>query len=138
MEDLRKTLIDGIERMYDVLEERTTKNALVQELSDMITNEEFNISKSKLEELRRELLAKTNYCFVLVDAIKNHIQESNQMAENNQQLVMVAEYANYLREELTKLVEGAEFVQSKDVLDILHLDKEVDEGIAPKITVEYE
>lgn len=138
MEDLRKTLIDGIERMYDVLEERTTKNVLVQELSDMITNEEFNISKSKLEELRRELLAKTNYCFVLVDAIKNHIQESNQMAENNQQLIMVAEYANYLREELTKLVEGAEFVQSKDVLDILHLDKEVDEGIAPKITVEYE
>lgn len=138
MEDLRKTLIDGIERMYDVLEERTTKNVLVQELSDMITNEEFNISKSKLEELRRELLAKTNYCFVLVDAIKNHIQESNKMAENNQQLIMVAEYANYLREELTKLVEGAEFVQSKDVLDILHLDKEVDEGIAPKITVEYE
>lgn len=138
MEDLRKTLIDGIERMYDVLEERTAKNALVQELSDMITNEEFNISKSKLEELRRELLAKTNYCFVLVDAIKNHIQESNQMAENNQQLLMVAEYANYLREELTKLVEGAEFVQSKDVLDVLHLDKEVDEGIAPKVTVEYE
>jgi predicted nuclease with TOPRIM domain len=148
--ELKRTLIDGIENLFDVLEGNTAKNKLIVELQDIINSEEFNISKAKLEEVKKELAAKTNYCFVLINEIQTQMKEHNERASrlheieteavhlSNMVLAVDVHFAK-IHEDITKLAEGAEFIQAEKVLEILEREVEPATVELPvKVDVDYD
>jgi CRISPR/Cas system-associated exonuclease Cas4 (RecB family) len=143
--ELRRILTDGVDSVLEVLEYNTEKNKLVNELTEIIKSEEFNISKEKLTELQKELTAKTNFCFVLINELKKANMEHNDRATS---LYEITEYAKHLEKELRtfdllankittdleKLCGNTDFVESKKVMEIIN--QEVPEEILLPVKTE--